>query len=370
MTNTPSNDDVARARDLMLTYIFKGDMARRVVKYLISAIGTQQRVCAQDISEHGGPKGDSNVCPFMSRMREQLADFYDYHPVGRKERCRASLPADDRGNYELQLTPNDPPNNLVPAFWGQHLSRGNALVVYPEMQQPVCSGDAVAPADTPANVVSIRPMPAPDDQGSGVPSANTVVSASFMRSVLRLSRCFRTWDVGVTATGIRPAVDMLDCGDLIVLATPGSMPSLLGNLEAAARMRTATDGVSIITETREGRKIETHADTPENGVTGDAFEMVKWGVLTRHHYRFQRTLTVLAAKDEIAVEAMVQFLINEEAMLMLARELRCGKTFPDHFQVLFRMHVFKGHPYAREMTVVQAIDLGVNGKAPSLKKSA
>jgi hypothetical protein len=159
---------------------------------------------------------------------------------------------------------------------------------------------------------------------------------------------------------------MLDCGDLIVLATPSRMPHLLPNLEAAARMKTGPDMVSIALDARDRAKRRTYCDSPEDSPTGGAFEMVKWGVLTRHRYPFQRTLTVLAARDELVVEAMVQFLLNEEATLKLAEALRCGESFPDHFQGLFRMNICKGHPYAREITVEESVVLSVNRTPPSL----
>jgi hypothetical protein len=90
--------DILRLRDLIAAYAVKGDTGKRVIEYLFSGDGLPDRICAMDISDNGGPRGDSNVCPFMCRLREQLSDFFDYHPVGRKEPCRAVIPADDRGN--------------------------------------------------------------------------------------------------------------------------------------------------------------------------------------------------------------------------------------------------------------------------------
>jgi hypothetical protein len=307
------HDDIRRLRSLIDAHVATGDVAKHVMEHLFRMLGLPGRDCAQDISDNGGPNGDWNVCPFMSRLREQLWDFFHYHPLGRKERFCVVLPSDDRGNYVLRIELNSPPNGLVPGYWRPHFSGANVLLVYPE-----------------------------------------IVSASLVRSLFLLSEHFRTWHVSVTSTAVSPSFDMLDGDDLIVLATPRSMPLLICNLEAAGDLRTGSDGV---THTQNGEKRQTYSDRAKQSVTGDASDRVRWAVLTRHYYRFQRRLTVLAARNEVAVEAMVQFLTNEEAILPLARALRCGEAFPDHFQALFRMEILKGHSYPREMTVKKVIDL-------------
>src|ERR1700733_9597626 len=115
-TAKPNNDDIRRLHDLILTHAVKGEMGQRVFEYLVGEKGTQERICAQDITEHGGPNGDHNVCPFMSRLRDQISDFFDFHRVGRKEPYRVAFSADDRGNYALHIEPNQPPNDLVAGF--------------------------------------------------------------------------------------------------------------------------------------------------------------------------------------------------------------------------------------------------------------
>jgi hypothetical protein len=354
------NDGILGLLDLILTHVVKGDVARRVLEYLFSAIGTQERICAQDITDHGGPIGDGNVCPFMSRLRDPLSDFFDYHPVGRKSPYRVAFPSDDRGNYALHIEINLPPNDLVAGFWNSHFSGANVSLVYPERQLTDDSFSSYRGDDSASSFGGSR-KPNANWDTDFVPE-NAVVSAGVVRSVLRLSEHFRTRQVHITANAARPWVDSLGDGNLIVLATPGSMPHLLPNLEAAGRMKTGTDAVTVMADTRQGRKAKTYRDRIENSTTVNAVEMIKWGVLTRHRYPFQRTITVLAARDEAAVEAMIQFLLNEEALLRLARELRCGENFPDHFQVLFRIHLFKGQPYAHEMTIEETVVLGSGRK--------
>jgi hypothetical protein len=363
--STWNSGDIINLRELILTHAVSGEVAKRTVGYLFSVIDTQERVSAQDITDNGGPNGDSNVCPFMSRLRDQLSDFFDYHPVGRKERYRAIMPSDDRGNYAIRIGINAPPNGLVPGFWSPYISGGNVLLVYPEMMLAEDPTSIYLPNDKPTNRSGpIRLLL--EDSNVDSPSGKPVVSGILVRSIFRLSECLHTWKVGVRETPVRPSVDMVDAGDMIVLGTPASMPLLLPNLEAAARMKTGAETVTITADTKDGRKRQKYQDIPESYINGNGSGTEKWGVLTRHRYRFQRTLTVLAAKDEAAVDVKAQFLIDEEAMLMLAKALRCGPAFPDHFQALFLMHIFKGHPYARKMTVVEAIDLGVNGKCPLL----
>lgn len=95
----PVDDETfQRLRDLILANVVSAEKAKRVVEYLFRMIGRQDRISAQDISDNGGPKGDVNVCPYMSRLRDQIAGFFDYHPIGRSECCRVVLPNDDRGN--------------------------------------------------------------------------------------------------------------------------------------------------------------------------------------------------------------------------------------------------------------------------------
>ena len=62
-------------------------------------------------------------------------------------------------------------------------------------------------------------------------------------------------------------------------------------------------------------------DTPEFAATKDGDRLRKFAVITRHHYRFQRTLTLLTANDDLALEALIPFLANEETLLTLAKAL-------------------------------------------------
>jgi hypothetical protein len=358
-----NGDDIRRMRDLILALAVHGEVAQKVIKYLFRELGKPERICAQDISDNGGPKGDGNVCPLMCRLRDQVPAFFDYDPKGRKSRYRVAFPDDDRGNYALHIEINQPPNGFVPGLWNPHCSGGNVCVVYPQRKLIDDSFSSCRPNESFSNGRSVRS--AAEFENDDCPRWKAGASDSDVRCLLRLSDHFRTRQVGVTADAVRPLVDTLSGGNLIVLATPASMPRLLPNLEATGRMRTGEDAITIMSDSRRGGKAKTCRDRLENSITGNDAEIVKWGVLTRHYYPFQRTITVLAARDETAVEAMVQFILNEEAMLMLARELRCGETFPDHFQALFCMRMFKGQPYAREMTVEQAVVLGANRKASS-----
>lgn len=349
-------EQARRLRDLLLAHAVKGDVARRVIDYLLDAMGAQERICAQDITDHGGPSGDQNVCPFMSRLRDQLSDFFDYHEEGRKEAVRIAFPGDDRGNYALHLEANRPPCRLVRSFWSPHCASG-ATVVCAQMRL-ACEPGMPGPPDGACSAVESGGPPA-HGAGEDWASGNPGVSLGALRSIMRLSECFRSWQAGVAVMPIRPSVETLECGDIVVLATPPRMPLLLPNLEAAGLMKTGPEE-TIIKEFRDATKRRAYADDAGDRLTGSPFDTVRWGVLTRHRYPFQRTLTVLAARDELAIEAMLQFLLNEEAILGLARELRCGESFPDHFQSLFRVNISRGHPYARRIAVEEAVVLGAN----------
>jgi hypothetical protein len=358
-----NGDDIRQMRDLILAHAVQGDIAQRVIRYLFGELGKPERICAQDISDHGGPKGDGNVCPLMCRLRDQVPAFFDYDLIGRKLPYRVAFASDDRGNYALHIEINQPPNGFVPGVWNPHCSGGSACIVYPARR---LVDDSLSSGPPNESFSKGRPVRSVLEYGDDdCPRWKTGASDSDVRCLLRLSEHFRTRQVGITADAVRPSVDALRGCNLIVLATPAGMPLLLPNLEATGRMSTGEDAITVMPDPRHGGKAKICRDRLEKSPSGNVCEIVKWGVLTRHYYPFQRTITVLAAQDETAIEAMVQFLLNEEAMLMLSRELHCGETFPDHFQALFCMRMFKGQPYAHEMTVDQAVVLGANRKTSS-----
>jgi hypothetical protein len=161
----------------------------------------------------------------------------------------------------------------------------------------------------------------------------------------------------VVAKGVPPTMDRLDA-DAVVLGTAGSLQPLIRDIEAVAPMQTTTEGVRVRLEGKDVKVPErSYKDTPEFPGTKNGSELKKFAVLTRHHYRFQRTITGLVANDPLAVEALIPFLTNEETLLILARMLGCRENFPDHFQVLFCLHLHKGHHFARCLEVVKTIDL-------------
>ncbi len=353
MENTDAKATLDRLKVLLLTQVFRGDQGRRVIEYLIGEYGSLDRICAQDISEHGGPQGEKNVCPLMSRMRDELDEFFLYHPLGRAEQFRLILPADDRGNYSIRLGANDPPKDLVAKFWCHHLTRTKVPVVYAEVpcaedgchysRSQKCRPDLDQPFNYESVAIESKPL-------SGL------VSAAIMRATFRLMETFAVWGAQVTPTSVRPVVDMIE-GDIIAVGTPASMPRLLSNCEAAASIRTDIEGVTAVLDSKDGLLRERYLDTPAPVNIGQTSEVVRWGVVTRHHYRFQRTITVIAAKDELAVEAIVQFLTNEELMLELARKLSRDGAMPDHFQALFCVRAFNGHSIARQVTVEKVLNL-------------
>ena len=340
----------------LTTNVVKGEVSRKVLDYLFSMYGRPERICPNDITENGGPKSDGNVAAHMCRLRDQLIEHYDYDSEGRRQTYRVVLITGDRGNYSIVIVKNIPPAGFVPGLWKDYFTPTKPVVVYPELQCSCRHDDSSFDAATPRCEDDSEIAEYDSKFEMAVAPSRGFVSAGLVRSVLRFSECFRTYDVPIVAQAIRPSVDMVD-GDIIVLATPESAPSLLAMLEATAYMKTGLDGVTI-NGIKDPKTRERFVDTRESSRTANGKALVKYVVVTRHHYKFQRTLTVLAAKDELAIEAVVQILTNEDALLGLARELKFGEAFPDHFQVLFAVRMVKGHPYARHITIERAIDLG------------
>lgn len=140
-----------------------------------------------------------------------------------------------------------------------------------------------------------------------------------------------------------------------MLGTPQGMAVLLSRLEAAAPMKSSVRG--IISNGVKDKPTLLYKDTVESPEQKEGDGLIKWVLLTRHHYRYQRTLTILAAKNQRAIEPVVHLLTKEDAILPLARELKFRDSFPDHFQVLFAVHMGVGHPYARSITIEKAVVL-------------
>ena len=346
---------LTQLRELVLKYLDKGEVSKRVIDYLFKVYGSPDRVVANDISLNGGPQGDANVASHMARFRQQLANLFDYEAEGRSSKFRVLLTDNDKGNYALVLQKNSPPSEVLSSFWHHHFTPARTHIVYPELSCSCRRNHSESSRH--ANEESI----AIDPESGGIGGLNQtalkhgLVSSSSVRSMLRLMTFFQTWQVPLTAVAVPPTTSMVE-GNLIVLGTPRSMPLMLPMLEATVPMKTSEKGVTI-NWGRDSRAPSCLEDTSENAETPEGTELEKRVVLTRHHYPFQRTWTILGAKDELAGEAIVQVLTNETAMLMLARELKCRDTFPDHFQALFTVHMAKGHPYARKITVDHAMDL-------------
>lgn len=345
--------DLQLLRELVLKHVSKGEVSRRVVDYLFDVYGSPERVVANDITMNGGPQSDANVAAHMTKLREQLWDLFDYDPEGRSSRFRVVLTGNDKGNYAMVREPNLPPTDVLSRFWYHHFMPIRTQVVYPEL---LCTCHQAA-----ANHSNLKDGEriANSDLIGSLDTAvlkHSLVSSSSVRSVLRLFDCFQTWQVPLSAVAVPPSTIMVE-GNLIALATPRTMPQLLPNLEATVPIKTGHKGVTI-NGGKDTKMPTLFVDTPENAETPQGTELIKWVVLTRHHYRFQRTMTVIGAKDELAGEAVIQVLTNETAILMLARELKCRAAFPDHFQSLFAVHIVKGHPYARSITIELVIDLG------------
>ena len=347
---------LAQARELTLRHLAKSEMAKRIMEHQFKMYGSRQRLVANDISMIGGPKGDGNVAVYMGRQRDTLQDFYDWHPEGRSASDRVVQTPGDPGNYALVLQPNAPPSDFLAKLWHPHCPPSKTRVLFPELRCSCQDNPVDGYVENRDEDGKTAKMPVDRiDAGDAASLTNGIVSTSSVRCLLRLQDCFRIWDAPLAAAPILPSAGMGD-GDVIVLGTPGKMPQLLPGLEATAPMKTSSSGVSVNSDI-DTRPPSLYPDTSESAATPLGTELIKWVAFTRHHYRFQRTITVLAGKDELAVEAVLHMLTNETALLMLARELKCRGNFPNHFQALFAVHMVKGHPYARDIKVERVIDL-------------
>ena len=345
--------DRQHLRDIVLAFFGKGDVSRHTIEYLFSVWGIHDRVPATDISEHGGPRGDGNVAAFMARLRENFADFFDWHPQGRREKFRLGLTTGDPGNYALVTALNQPPTDMLSKLWSPHFPPYRTRVVFPE-RLCGCSGDAEGSRRSSAADDEEDVAGNPDDHFADL--SRSQVSTSYVRTMVRLATTFRTWQVDLGFVAAQQSTRHAE-GNLVVLGTPSDLPRLLPHLEATAPMKNGPDGI-VANGNRDKRPSQVFRDTMDHPLTPKGTELVKYALVTRHYYRYQRTLTVLAGRDELAVEAVARVLTDENALLMLASELKCRESFPDHFQALFAVHMVKGHPYARSISVERVIDLG------------
>ena len=136
------------------------------------------------------------------------------------------------------------------------------------------------------------------------------------------------------------------------------MFSILSEMEGAGLFRTTGDGVTCLSGYKAGSKRTEYRDGARSSAARDQLDTEAWGVVTRHRYAFQRTVTVIAAREEVALKAMVHFLTNEDAMAGLAKALKCRADFPAHFQALFRIDLFRGHSHPHAMSVEAAVEIG------------
>ncbi len=331
--------------------IAKGDMSRRVLEIQIDQLEQRpnERLVANDISARGGPRGDGNVAAFMFRQRMEIPDFYDYNSVGRTSLHRLAHIKNDAGNYALTSEANDPVKNLTSKLWHHHFLPPARLFV----PQHYCPCHRVQAAEELASHACDRHF-----ANQIVSTESGVVSTSIMRAACVLANHFRTWNVGLDIRPIAPGSELIGA-NAIFLANPLHMPLLLAQLEKATVFKTTVGGIAIPTG-REFRAPFLHQDSPDSPDTPFGSEQKKLVLMTRHHYLTQ-TLTIISGNDDNAVEAVTLWLTCDDAMLALARSLKCRDEFPLHWQLLFCVYMSKGHPFARAITIERSYVLPQSG---------
>jgi hypothetical protein len=329
MAESPAAEEQRALCQIIVQFVATGPRERPAVEFVISrsiaSNGTLKHISEQEILDdcRDGPETEGAVRSLFTRLRKDLAEFFAQHPVGRKQKHKLVFP---RGTYAPRFEINDPPpmpGDLVKSFWSPYYASDKPIrVIYPEVS-------AAAEHGTAANVVP-----------SGV-----------VRALISLFDCFqRSPRVPVTAAPLGPGMPFPEQDeDIIVLGTPATMPHVSA-LEASCPIRTGAD--EVVVKPVDGGP-EAYSDCARKSDAGGDNVHAVWTVLTRKPRRYQgRVMTLLAANNGTAIDAVASFLTRQRELDLLAQKLGMEHSFPDRFQALFEVVMVEGWP---EPTVEQIL---------------
>jgi hypothetical protein len=329
---------------IIVDHVVSGPRERPVIEYLfqcsIDAKGKTRHISEVEVAEHvwGNVESHGAARTVITRLRRKLEEFFAHDPVGRRQGKKVLIP---QRTYFLAFAENSPPpmpSDLVKSFWSPYYSSDQPVrFFYPEPEFFVDSRSTHfhnpdanhADGSKYFSYLGLKQKPA---------AHFGFVPSGIVQAMVFLFECFqRPPRAPATASPLRPSVPLpQEDEDIIVLGTPSTLPHL-AELEASSPLRT---GKNEVTFKQPGQKSQTYCDGPLK--KGDEDLLVAWAVLTRRAHRYQgRTITVLAASNGRAVEALASFLTRQPELETLAKAFATGSSFPDRFQVLFEVQMLR-----------------------------
>ena len=341
----PTKDELLELKTILLTYALglkpahPFDRQQTALAYVLERHIAEGNLCkviqASDIDEHCPSKkaqfAKESVHNLMREIGLKLAAFYKACDSGgtlpEHVKIRYRVEYKGRGNYALNFPPYLPKKqdqDFVSAFWKPHLPpHGTATILYVEPlflmdERRTFFRNASMGTQPDPSSLSYLQVPGAITQGYSYVPSGVVQALLLLTKAIR--RCDNQWPEIPAYVALKPSVSTPPGEqDLIVLATPTST-ELVATLQKGQAMTVDASGVHY------------------NGTTQqDDEDQMLWGIVTRTRQK-HRVITLLAARHGRSVEAMTEFLTRPGQLALLLKWMG-RKSFPENFQVMFRMPV-------------------------------
>ena len=364
MLATISKEDQRKLKKAVLREFSNSPKAAAVLEYLfdlaISLAGPVPYVSESQLIEEcpNGPRTEGAVRSLMSRIRDDLAYFFEEEAEGRKQHWKITI---QLGDYAPTFEPNQPSpksnsKGALTSFWTYYLMSSSPIVIY--YTEPQFFRDEFGTYFHNANIssphakdfISELHLPMRDTR----PNTGFVPSG-IVQALVQLFEYFHQSGAPVTACPLHPAMDLPESDhDIIVLATNGTGRSVLARLEASLPHNLLPDNSSPNDLLKGRRSRKTKPTNLQSEST------INYAVLTRRPHRVKgRSITVLSAQNGRAVEALAWLVTKDIDLRDVSAKFGEYGVFPDYFQIRITVPLLnsEAEPYIDPILVEDAIRL-------------
>jgi hypothetical protein len=280
---------------------------------------------------------DGAVRSLITRLRQNLQEFFSLHPIGRKQKYKVEIP---KKSYGLVFSRNEPPSmpgSLVKDFWAPYFTSEKPVrLLYPE---PLFLRDSRSTVFRNSQAAYDNAIPALSylniDEKDLSPHWGYVPSGLVL-AMSSLFDCFQRNRTPLQCTPLAPGSKFSEIDeDLIVIGTMASMP-YIRNLLAGFPVEITAN--SVVWKTDGGN--ETVFNVEDQSIATRSKPQKHWAVLTRRPSQFRgRLTTILSGTHDLAVKAATDFLTRQKELADLVKYVSDSGTFPENFQAVFECSI-------------------------------
>jgi hypothetical protein len=331
-----SREQQKELQDHLVEHAVRGPQRRTLLDYLFKQWldpAPPQHISVKDIlKECSAFTDDRSVRSSMTRLKLDLRQFFD--GKGNQYPFRLTI----EHGYQPRFTHNGLElHGAVSTFWRPYVGH-SVRIVYPE---PIFFRDA---KDAYIRMPGISSAEALDrmsylNYAQPLKENCSFVPSGIVEGMLFLLEMFQKLGIRFRSSAVLS--DVLPDGDepVIVLGTPNTA-RLVTTLEASTEARSTDEGVSVSASSKHHRL--RFVDTPKReDLTG-----TKHALLTRRTLG-KRLVTILSAAHGRTVQALSQFLTQEDSLALFATKFGIKDELPTQLQAVFEVKMVEtdGEPH-------------------------